>query len=382
MVTNTTQLSLTRPEWFQPVPAGAGHYVVALQSLTGERDALANASAETWAHLTPLIQIVGPKKQEKEPFRRTRVAAWVKKVSDAVDGHSCFLDILRLKPGDRTETKQGERPVLSVIYEEARKQSMAFVPVLRLRDTRATVGLIQDAVQCDGRGVAVRYPMLGSASADGRSPQTLLKESLDAIGVECNGADLILDLGFLSDDVEIHAEDVLPAVDDLIAVGEWRSVVLLATAMHRSLGGGVVREGTVGRLPRREWQLWSALRASGATRLPTYGDYAVQHPEPPLDGESSGPGMRANVRYTLDDETVVPRGRGPLQQEGAEQYRGLCRQITAEPQFAGPQFTWGDALIDECANGIGDPGSQSRWRGAGTSHHLRHVVEQLAREVR
>jgi hypothetical protein len=266
-----------------------------------------------------------------------------------------------------------------VIYEEARKRSTAFVPVLRLRDNEATVGLIKEAVLCDARGVAVRYPMIGSASAGSRSPQTLLKELLDAVGVECNGADLILDLGFLSEDVEVHAEDLVPAVDELIAVGEWRSVVFLATAMHRSLGGGVVQEGTVGRLPRREWELWSALRANGAIRLPTYGDYAVQHPEPPSDGESSGPGMRANVRYTLDNETVVPRGRGPLQQEGAEQYRGLCRQITADPQYAGPQFTWGDGLIDECANGIGDPGSQSRWRGAGTSHHIRHVVDQLGR---
>ncbi len=379
MVTNTTQLSLTRPEWFQPVPAGAGHYVVALQSLTGERDALANASAGTWAHLTPLIQIVGPRTAEKEPFTRKRVAGWVKRVSDAVGGHPCFLDIIRLKATDPTE---GEQPVLAVIHEAARKRNLAFVPVLRLRDTKATVNLIREATLADGRGVAVRYPMLGTASADGRSPQTLLKEALGAVSVEVNGADLILDLGFLSEDVEIYAEDLLPAVDNLIAVGEWRSVVLLATAMHRSLGGGVVQEGTVGRLPRREWQLWSALRTSGAARLPTYGDYAVQHPEPPSDGESSGPGMRANVRYTLDDVTVVPRGRGPLQQEGAEQYRGLCRQITDEPQFAGPGFTWGDGLIDDCANGMGEPGSQSRWRGAGTSHHLRHVVEQLARGIR
>lgn len=39
-MTATAQLSLNRPEWFQPVPTGTRHYVVALQSLQGERDAL------------------------------------------------------------------------------------------------------------------------------------------------------------------------------------------------------------------------------------------------------------------------------------------------------------------------------------------------------
>jgi hypothetical protein len=147
--------------------------------------------------------------------------------------------------------------------------------------------------------------------------------------------------------------------------------------MHRSLGGGVVAEGTVGRLPRREWDLWCRLRARRPRRLPTYGDYAIQHPDPPWEGEESGPGMRANIRYTLHDITLVARGVGPLQLEGAEQYRGLCRKIIAEPRFAGADYTWGDRLIFDCARGIADPGNQNRWRGAGTSHHLRLVVEQL-----
>jgi hypothetical protein len=351
-----------------------------LQSQPGERDALTNAAPQTWEHMTPLIEILGPKKKKTEPFSEDQVSGWVKKVADAVGAHPCFLDTLRFRATDRARARDGTCPVLEAIYGQARNRCMRFVPVLRLSDPKSTVRQIREAAECDGRGVAIRYPILASASADGRGPQTLLEEALDAVGVDVLGVDLVLDLGFLEPDVDVEAEYLQDDIDDLITLGDWRSVVLAGTAMHRSLGGGVVDEGTVGKLPRREWDLWSALRARRPQRMPTYGDYAVQHPDPPSEGEESGPGMRANIRYTLDEFTLVPRGIGPVVSgRGAEQYRDLCQEIVAEPKFAGPDYTWGDSIIVECAGGIGPPGNQNRWRGAGTSHHLRLVVDQLTR---
>jgi hypothetical protein len=116
-------------------------------------------------------------------------------------------------------------------------------------------------------------------------------------------------------------------------------------------------------------------------RLPTFGDYAIQHPDPPLEGEESGPGQRANIRYTTNKVTLVPRAVGPVVLEGREQYRDLCRQLVVQPEYAGGHFTWGDRLIADCASGIDEPGWQNHWRGAGTSHHLRHVVKQLSRSL-
>lgn len=373
------QLTMSRPEWFRPVPSDADHYVPALQSLTGELAALTHASEETWAHLTPLIQLRGPKTPRNEPYRQEAVRGWVKKVSWAVRHRPCFLDTLRLAPTHTTTTKNGERPLLAVIHDAARKRGLEFVPVLKLDSKRADVGLIRDAALTDGRGVALRYRLLSLALPAGQTAEALLKETLTAVEVDFAGADLLIDLGFLSQDAEVHAEDLAPAVNELVAAGQWRSVVLLGTSMPSSLGGGVVQEGTIGRLPRREWDLWSSLRESGLDRVPTYGDYAIQHPDPPLEGDETGPGQRANIRYTTNEVTLVPRAVGAVVIEGREQYRGLCRQLVTQPEYAGRSFTWGDELIAECAYGHEEPGWQNHWRGAGTSHHLRHVVEQLRR---
>lgn len=372
------QLTICRPEWFRPVPSDAGHYVPALQSLPGELAALTHASSETWAHLTPLIQIRGPKTSRKEPYREDAVRGWVKKVSGAVGDRPCFLDTLRLAPAHAVTTKDGECPVLSVIHAAARKRRLEFVPVLKLGSRPPEVRLIRNAALTDGRGVALRYRLLSLALPAGQTAEALIKEALTAVEVEFTGADLLIDLGFLSQDAEVHAEDVAPAVNELAAAGEWRSIVLLGTSMPSSLGGGVVPEGTIGRLPRREWDLWSSLREFGLDRVPTYGDYAIQHPDPPLEGHETGPGQRANIRYTANAVTLVPRAVGAVVTEGREQYRELCKQLVIQPEYAGRGFTWGDGLIADCAYGNEEPGWQDHWRGAGTSHHLRHVVEQLA----
>src|SRR5260221_8286313 len=106
------QPTLTRPEWFQPVPGGAGHYVAALQSLPGELAALTHASDQTWAHLTPLIQLRGPKTPRPTAFRQEVVRDWVKKVAVAVGERPFFLETLRLAAIHATATKDGQCPLL------------------------------------------------------------------------------------------------------------------------------------------------------------------------------------------------------------------------------------------------------------------------------
>jgi hypothetical protein len=278
------------------------------------------------------------------------------------------------------ETRERPVPVLTAIHAAARRRGVAFVPVLQLADVAATVRQVAESAARDMRGVAFRVPLLGTVPADGRSLPTLVKEALDAVEVDVTGGDLLMDLREIPEDAEIDAEDLTPMIDDLVAVGPWRNVVLLGTTMPRSLGGGIVEAGTVGRLARKEWLLWLALRQSGVSRLPTYGDYAVQHPEPPLDvTEGQLPlGMRGAIRYTHETVTVIPRAKAPRHEEGREQYRQLCRVLVDQPEFAGRAYTWGDRQVAECADGSREPGWEDHWRGAGTSHHLRFVVDQLA----
>jgi hypothetical protein len=164
-------------------------------------------------------------------------------------------------------------------------------------------------------------------------------------------------------------------VDELAQVGNWRSVILSATTIPSMLGG-FIAIGTVGSIPRREWTMWRELEDHGVTRMPTFGDYAIQHPFPPSEG--GGPGMRANIRYTVEDQVVIARGLNPVNQVGNAEYPRLCQQLSALPEFLGAGYSWGDRVIEACGRGVIRPGPQNLWRGAGTSHHMQFVRDQLS----
>ncbi len=348
-----------------------------LQSKSGERDALRHASSSTWERLTPLIEVVGPK-TPKAPLTRGSVAAWIKRVADAIGDHPCYLDFLRLDPTLRVQRRAGEThepPVLAVMYGEARKRRMRCIPVVHVGEsTAAHVELVADAALEDNRGVALRYRLRRVVPPAGARHRDMLQAALKGVACAAEHADLLVDLEYLDEDAEIDASDLAVALRDMGTVGEWRSLVVIATSMPKELG--VVKEGTLGLIPRREWELWSDLAHAGLERMPAFGDYAVQHPDPPLDDIGANT-VRANVRYTAAAETLVARGRGPVSQEGREQYHDLCAQLVAHNEFKGPSYSWGDKIIADCAKGLHAPGSQLQWRGAGTSHHLQFVTDQV-----
>ncbi len=367
------QLPLLAPETLSPLPVAPGHYVAVLQNKTGELGALAAAADGVWERMTPLLEFVGPKSR---PLTASATAAWVKRAAGVLGQHPFYLDTLRLNATTALQAREGSRPVLRYLQDQARDRQMRFVPVACVGEaSEAVEQIVRDAALADGHGVALRYRALEVLLPTGTSRRDLVEAQLDRVNGLPEQADLLIDLQFIDEDRELSGEEMAELLDQVTAVGRWRSVVLMGTSIPKTLG--VIPEGTVGSLPRREWDLWAELAGMGLSRLPAFGDYAVQHPHPPVDG--GGNQMRANIRYTTDGATVVARGRGPVTQEGNEQYRRLCEELASLSDFAGRDYSWGDATIEDCADGVVPPGSQNQWRGVGTSHHMQHVTDALRR---
>lgn len=369
------QIPLLRPEPLVPLPVDSGCYVPALQNKPGELDALRHTSPQTWDHMTPLVHFVGPK-DRTEPLSASTIRNWVAKVARAVDSHPFYLDVMRLDPTFAVATTKGEVPVLRQIYGQCRKRQLRYVPVMWVgQSTAAHRQLVQEAALEDGHGLALRFRIRAVMPPFGTSLGAYAAAQLAEVGAEPGDTDLLVDLEYIDPDDELEPDDIAASLREMVAAGAWRSVVLLGTSIPTMMS--CVDEGGVGSLPRREWELWSQLKESDLPRLPSFGDYAIQNPHPPHEG--GGPGMRANIRYTANGDTLVARGQGPFHEEGKEQYRGLCQQLVARAEFAGSDYSWGDGVIDDCARGAIAPGAQNVWRGAGTSHHLEAVTEQLGK---
>jgi hypothetical protein len=360
-----------------PLPVDSGYYVAALQNKRGELAALENASEESWERLVPLVHFVGSPTRT-EALRGPTVAEWVKKVSKAVGSHPFYLDVMRLAPTFPVVTTQGEVPVLEHLFRTARKRGLGFIPVVSVGESSADhARLVADAVLEDGHGVALRYRIRTVPPTGNDTRATLFEAALLETSCDVGDADVLIDLEYIDPDVALEPDDLAPALNEILGVGSWRSVVVLGSSIPSMMS--CVAEGTVGSLARREWELWSGLaESSGLARVPAFGDYAVQHPRPPQDVAGGGNTMRANIRYTAGSETLVARGRGPVSQD-TEQYRDLCQQLVERGEFMGRDYSWGDAVIDGCAAGDVPVGNQNTWRGAGTSHHLKFVTDQLRR---
>lgn len=368
---------------FAPISGGAKHYVPVLQNKSGELEALRRAAPGVWDHMTPLLAVAGPKKPRMGSvtiqISFAAVRSWVKKLASAVMDRPFFLDILRFKPGtplyDDQHSKRGPRRtrrrqfVLEQIYEFAHGQRLNFVPVYQANLLGETYSkIMRCAITEVGRGFALRYPLLGTISL-GR-PCDLALKIVEDLGEATDSVDLMLDLGWIPPDTELDLELTRELISGLAHAATWRNVILIGSSMPSSLS--CVREGTVGEIPRSEWGIWSNLRHSGMPNL-VFGDYGIQHPKPPAEG---GPGMRANIRYTTHESTIVARG-GQVLIEGNESYRRLCSQLIGHEAYQGDSFSWGDSEIKACAGGHKDPGGQQQWRAVGTSHHLAFVTQQL-----
>ena len=348
------------------LPDGWRGYVPTLQSKVGEFDALQRASPAVWRRIAPWIRV---SQQREPPKSESTVSSWARRIEAAVQSRPFFLDVLRPSPSAMIDTRAGRQLLVDVVYSAVRHRRLCFIPVMLASAAGSPAGVAAvRASHTDGRGLAIRIDTNEVSGSGGH--RSTLSEAVETTDLPVAHIDLIIDAGFVGEYEDADLALVADLVQELGGLGEWRNLIVVATSIPQTLTA--IREGSTGTLPRREWALWRELVRRGG-RVPTFGDYAIQHPIPPEEG---GPGMRTNIRYTLDDCTLVARG-GQFTQAGPAEYKVLSRWIVQSAGFKDAHFSWGDDVIAGCAQGRIRPGAQRMWRGAGTSHHLAVVDEQL-----
>ena len=360
------QLPLFSWPAFEPVPPSALHYVPVLLDWPGELNALASTPTDRLDRMTPLIQIApsATKTMELGRWARDRV----RRIGASLGQRPIYLDLL--------VPARSVRPLFEMVLDEARRAGLTFVPVHSVGT--GSLGAGAASVVQDGRGVALRYRAGTTVSMGGRTVGDTLKLECDRLGAPPSDVDLIIDLGWMRPGSEMAAADLSDFLDDALAPGPWRNVIVAGTSVPRSLTEAGITEGNFGFIPRLEWLLWNDLYRSRPERI-VYADYGIQSPKTP-DKSKSGP-MRANIRYTTPEAILALRGAGAFNQLAPEvrvqQYQELSRRLVENPVFNGRACCSADLTVELCADGQIGPTSQTVWRRVGTTHHFAQVVGQL-----
>lgn len=353
-------------------------YVPVLPTKQGEVTALRDSTPAVLRAMRPLMEVPPLKWDWDDDCEAETVDQQVAAHGTALPKNlsglpGFFLDMPHVADGALMQS--GAHPVADLLTR-CRAAGLPVTPVTgpeRHASYRAAV-----TAALDHRGVMLR---LRGAQVSATMTTTLLADELHALGIAANQVDLMIDIGRIEAEPSVLAVGVGALLrHPTVTQHAWRSITVASGGFPESMSAfnGVGQwEAT-----RHDRDLWMAVVAQlqATERVPWFGDYAVQVPDP----EAINPKvmtMSANIRYTSEQDWFVLKGRtisGKNAKATFEEFRVLCGHLVNMPQYRGEHFSEGDRYITGCAAGTESTGNAGTWRKNGTSHHLAHVVDALA----
>lgn len=340
----------------------ATHYLAVMKLKQGEKIGLSKVDSVLRPGLTPLFEIV---KRKATPLD-AHLKKSFKKLDLATQGYKrVFVDAGELEPDGEAGARRA--------FEEAKNTGLLFTPVTRMsRDAETNAALGAKAAM----GLAIRIDRSDLEGDLSTSLPQFLKDRQLRPG-EC---DLIVDLGPVSDMViEGVNRLALGLLAEVRSPEQWRTLSIIGGAFPKGLGD-VDRDGHA-TIERLEWIFWrDTLRQAGLPRLPTFGDWGIQHPKGVEDFEPGKMQVSAALRYAVGDHWLALKGRSLKGNPASVQMPKLTKKLVSgalRQNFSGADHCAGCRKVAEIAAGSPNPGSATTWRELGTTHHITTTVEAL-----
>lgn len=296
-------------------------YTPILKAKSGEFGALQALSPEHKEQITPLLEIPPIPWDHATDSPAKTIDEHLLKIDSNFEkswgtGERFFVDLLWI--GER-ETMLGGTHPLTDLFRRTRSRNLRAVPVTGLLRSEQHQKACREIASVDKRGVCLR--LLKDDFEDSDSIESALTELLAVLRLRPVETDLILDLGSLrgenGDEISVDAISLIKAIPRIM---QWRSFVLAATGFPVDLVG--IPSSDISPVFRSEWALWRNVSANRRiARMPTFGDYAIAHPQPPeVDPRVMRPS--ASIRYTTENEWLVLKGKN-LKNHGYSQFHDV-----------------------------------------------------------
>ncbi len=374
------------------------HYVPILKSKKAELNALRELTPDVKGKISPLLRIT-PIPKNKKTNELITVAQHLKNVgkdiAKSLHGHKAvFIDLL-----DVTPISHGKVDPLSIIdffkniqdpglFEQIRGHGLNVIPVSGFDRMESYLKMVKTV--CGEMQSGVCLWLRRDDIEDVRNLKSLTKEALTKHNVSAANCDIIIDLEDLTTLPFGNGTELVRRVNDLISkfpdIQAWRTFTISSSSFPESLTSGFKTRS------RDDYKFWKNLieNKKELKRLPSYGDYAIQHPS---WEESSGQFFTsiANLRYASNEQWLLYRGRNfKKKQDPAStrknflEFNKLCSELTSRTEYDGPNYCWADKRIDEYAKytlrkGTGEigTGSATTWRQIGFNRHMTVAARQV-----
>ena len=247
------------------------------------------------------------------------------------------------------------------------------VPVVSVGNVPLDVGGLVSIVRHNRRGMAI---CIGLQHLAQTNSHRLVDDVRKTVALERDETDLIVDLeapNFRPH--ETFADILISKLSGLVGLEEYRNLVVVSSAIPESFGK--LEKGR-NEIPRHDWRFYKVLigRIPQEMRHPTYGDYAIVHPEFKV-GDMRFIKPPGKLVYTTRDSWIVFKG-GPFRDDSSQMH-DHCRNLLDSGCFSGAGYSKGDEYIAKCGAEDVGPSNPTRWKRVGINHHMTQVANDLAK---
>ena len=336
-------------------------YVPFLKAKAGEFGALRSLPPHVRDRITPFFDVPPLYEDDDVEDRLRKLLDGLKDL--AIPDEPFFLDFPKVGTSEEDVDFAVRFLELSTSYRDA----LPVVPVIHREGPGRYLDSAIEYARKNGSGICLR---LFSREFGVLEHNDIIVSAVDTLGFELGEVDLVFDFRDVTEEnVDVYARIAVGAYQGLKQPNDWRNLILTSSAFPEMLTGGTDSEM---RYPRLDWQLWSTVASNLEQRQPTFGDYGTESWKM---GEKVPYGPAPHIRYALENEWVVVKGN---KERGHEGFYSVAQIMTEMDEFAGQDFSPGDKYLASRAQMNGGPGGAKEWRMAGGSHHMAHVVNQLA----
>jgi hypothetical protein len=344
---------------------GANHYVPILKVKQGEKAALASVAHALVPQITPLLEIV--ERTDGKPIDKHIDTAF-KGLPHAVSSYSrCFIDTAAIAADGTSAARD--------VFSRGKAAGIVFTPITGVTRTVD----VAPALEYTDHGIGLR---LTRAEFESGQLPTAIPSFLGMHGLSSSDVDLIVDLGAVEEMVVDGIAALTGAfLADVPNHQGWRTLTVSASAFPVSMGG--VDRHSQELVERADWLAWRdhlhAIRHS-LVRLPTYSDYAIQHPLGVEGFDFRFMQVSAAIRYTKEEHWLLVKGESTRSVLPSTQFPQLATRLVyghLQEHFAGAAHCLGCQAIKAAADGVDGYGSAGAWRKLGTTHHLAAVMDGL-----
>lgn len=348
------------------------HYLPILKYKSAEMGSLIGLEAPERDRITPLIALCPDLIDEmakKQLSVRRLFQNITLKIGRSWGVSPFFVDFELIE----SQINRSTSPLIE-FADIARSISLRHVPVTSLSRYGGHSTALKTILAKDKRGVCLR---LTESEVSKPTLPMLIDGFLSTLRITPSGVHLLVDQKVTSEST-LSIKEICEKVPKL---NRWKTFTVASGAFPVDLSK--LKKNDVYRLPRFDWMKWSrgVTELGAGVRLPTYGDYSIQHPafKPPPAGFK----VSASIRYGSTEEWIIVRGEALTSDnwEGNRQYLAEAKYLSSIPEFCGRDFSYGDAYIYDMGNQSKRTGNPFTWLRAGLSHQLVFAVRQVANFV-